>query len=292
MFPAVDQYPQECLFTTNFILPNGSPASLFESNCTGVVDTHFRWMQENSIDGILVQRFYGSFADQSSLQLLHQIRTAAEKYNRTFAIEYDLSGVQSSSSLSSSAVVSSILDDYSTNIAPLTTSPAYLHHDHRPVLQLWGFGIDKDKLRAADCATIFHAVRSASPNPYLILGVPFSWASDATDHPDYYSIYTQADVIQPWAVGAYSTPDDYETKYRDTTVPDKALTDKLGIKYAPSVTPGGSDRNREGNSGGRLGNRYNGTFYEAQLKKMLELKPFFVFGAMFDEYPEGKIRAE
>ena len=95
MFPAVEQYPEECLFTTNFILPDGSNASLFEFNCTGVVDTHFRWMQENSIDGILVQRFYGEFDDESYLQLLDQIRTAAEKYGRTFAVEYDLSGVES-----------------------------------------------------------------------------------------------------------------------------------------------------------------------------------------------------
>ena len=52
-------------------------------------------MQENSIDGILVQRFYGEFDDQSYLQLLDQIRTAAEKYGHTFAVEYDLSGVAS-----------------------------------------------------------------------------------------------------------------------------------------------------------------------------------------------------
>ena len=283
MFPAVEQYPEECLIPTNFILPDGSHASLFESNCTGVVDTHFRWMQENSIDGILVQRFYGEFADQSYLQLLSQIRTAAEKYGRTFAIEYDLSGVQSADF---SSVVSDILNDYTTNIVPFIASSAYLHHDGRPVLELWGFGINKTQLNAADCATIFHAVRSANPNPYVVLGVPFSWASDATNNPDYYNVYIQADVVQPWAVGAYQDIPTYESLYNSTSVPDKALTDKLGIKYAPSVTPGGSDRNREG-KGGPLGNRYNGTFYEAQLKNMLDLKPFFIFGAMFDEYPES-----
>ena len=283
MFPAVEQYPQECLFTTNFILPDGSNASLFESNCTGVVDTHFRWMQENNIDGILVQRFYGQFNDQSFLQLLNQIRTAAEKYGRTFAVEYDLSPVQSSDFAN---VVSELLNDYSTNIAPFMTSTAYLHHEGRPVLELWGFGIDKDKLNAADCATIFHALRSANPNPYVILGLGWDWASDATANPAYYNTYIQADVIQPWAVGAYSN-DSYEAFYNKTSVSDKTLTDQLGINYGPSVTPGGSDRNREG-SGGPLGNRYNGSFYEAQLKNMLELKPFFVFGAMFDEYPESK----
>ena len=283
MFPAVEQYPGECLFTTNFILPDGSKASLFESNCTGVVDTHFRWMQENSVDGILVQRFYGQFEDQSFLQLLDQIRTSAEKYGRTFAIEYDLSPVDSSDFTN---VVSEILDDYSTNIAPLMTSSAYLHHQGRPVVELWGIGVNKPKLTAADCATIFHAVRSANPNPYVLLGVQWSWASDATEDPDYYNVYTQADVIQPWAVGAYS-PDSYESFYNTTSVPDKALTDRLGLKYGPSVQPGGSDRNRQG-LGEPLGNRYNGSYYEAQLENMLNLKPFFIFGAMFDEFPESR----
>ena len=282
MFPAVEQYPDECLFYTKFGLPDGSLARLFESNCTGVVDTHFRWMQENSIDGILVQRFYGEFEDESYLQLLDQIRTAAEKYGRTFAVEYDLSGVTSADF---SSVVSELLDDYARNIAPFITSSAYLHHEGRPVLELWGFGVNKAKLNAADCATIFHAMRSANPNPYVLLGVEWDWASDATQNPDFYDVYVQADVIQPWAVGAYDR-DFYPTFYNRTSVPDKALTDQIGIKYAPSIQPGGSDRNRNG--GGPLGNRYNGTFYETQLKNMLELNPFFVFGAMFDEYPEGK----
>lgn len=240
-------------------------------------------MQENSIDGILVQRFYGEFEDQSYLQLLDQIRTAAETYGRTFAVEYDISGVQSSDFTN---VTSELLEDYASNIAPFMTSSAYLHHEGRPVLEIWGFGVNKDQLNAADCATVFHAMRSANPNPYVLLGVPFSWASDATENPDYYDVYIQADVVQPWAVGAYGN-DNYEALYNSTSVPDKALTDQLGIKYGPSVTPGGSDRNREG-LGGPLGNRYNGSFYEAQLENMLDLKPFFVFGAMFDEYPESQ----
>ncbi|CAL8580662.1 hypothetical protein XPA_006382 [Xanthoria parietina] len=283
MFPAVEQYPQECLFTTNFLLPDRSKAQLFESNCTGVVDTHFRWMQENSIDGILVQRFYGQFEDASFLQLLQQIRTAAEKYGRSFAVEYDLSPIASSDF---SNVVPSLLNDYTHNIAPLITSPAYLHQDGRPVLELWGFGIDKNKLSAPDCAAIFHALRSANPNPYVVLGVQWDWAFDRTQNPDYYNVYLQADVIQPWAVGPYNDPTSYEGFYQRTSIPDKALTDRLGIKYAPSITPGGSARNREG-KGKPLGNRYNGSYYEAQLKHMLDLKPFFVFGAMFDEFPES-----
>jgi len=33
--------------------------------------------------------------------------------------------------------------------------------------------------------------------------------------------------------------------------------------------------------------RYNGSFYEAQLSSAVDLKPSFIFGAMFDEMNEG-----
>lgn len=287
MLPAVEQYPNECLFTSNFILPDGSKAKLFESNCTGIVDTHFRWMQENSIDGILVQRFYGDIGDASFLQLLGQIRIAAEKYGRVFAVEYDLSQIKSSDF---SNVVSNLLHDYTTNVAPLVSSSAYLHHQGRPVLELWGFGIDKTKINAADCASIFHALRSANPNPYVIMGVQQAWRSERSSNPDYYNVYIQADVIQPWTVGAYDNSN-YQSFYSGTTVPDKALTDQLGIGYSPVVLPGSSDRNRNGGTGPfstqYSGNRYSGSFYEAQLQNVLKIKPKFVFGAMFDEFPEG-----
>ena len=66
------------------------------------------------------------------------------------------------------------------------------------------------------------------------------------------------------------------------------LTDQLGIGYSPVVLPGSSDRNRNGGTG-PFGNRYSGSFYEAQLKNVLKIKPKFVFGAMFDEFPECEI---
>jgi hypothetical protein len=283
MFPAVEQYPAECLFTTNFILPDGSHANLFESNCTGIVDTHFRWMQENSIDGILVQRFYNDINDASFKQLLGQIQTAAETYGRSFAVEYDLSQVESSSFAD---VVPNLLNDYTTVVAPLMSSPAYLHHQGRPVLELWGLGINKPQIAAADCSSMFHALRSASPNPYVIMGVEQAWRSEAQSNPDYYAVYVQADVIQPWTVGAYDNTN-YQGYYTGTSVPDKALTDQLGINYSPVIWPGGSDRNRQGNPSIPFGNRFNGTFYEAQLTNVLAQRPMFIFGAMFDEFPEG-----
>lgn len=182
------------------------------------------------------------YPEECFLQLLHLIRTAVEKYGRTFAVGYDLSSVRL---VDFTNVVSELFHNYTTNIVPLMTSSAYLHHEGRPMLELRGIGVDKTTMNAADSAKIFQAMRSAIPSPYILLGLQHDRASDAKSDPDYHNVYIKADVIQPWAVGAYGN-DNYQTFNRDTSVLDKALSDRFGIKYAPSITPGGSNRNQRG----------------------------------------------
>lgn len=63
--PDVSQYPANCLFNTQLTLPNGQPAQFYDSSCAGVVDLHFKWMQQYGLDGVIVQRFLGSVGDQS-----------------------------------------------------------------------------------------------------------------------------------------------------------------------------------------------------------------------------------
>ena len=63
--PDVSQYPANCLYDTALTLPNGQPAKFYDSTCDGVVDLHFKWMQQYGIDGVIVQRFSGSINDQS-----------------------------------------------------------------------------------------------------------------------------------------------------------------------------------------------------------------------------------
>lgn len=63
--PDVSQYPANCLFNTGLTLPNGQPAQLYDSTCNGVIDLHFKWMQQYGIDGVIVQRFIQSVSDAS-----------------------------------------------------------------------------------------------------------------------------------------------------------------------------------------------------------------------------------
>src|SRR6185436_3142106 len=64
-------------------LSNGQPATLFSSYDQQVVDTHFRWMEENEIDTAALQRFSpfgGEGPTRNGMTL--KVRSAAETYHR------------------------------------------------------------------------------------------------------------------------------------------------------------------------------------------------------------------
>lgn len=63
--PDVSQYPANCLFASTLTAPNGQPVQLYDNTCEGVVDLHFKWMQQYGIDGIIVQRFLSHLTDAS-----------------------------------------------------------------------------------------------------------------------------------------------------------------------------------------------------------------------------------
>ncbi|ETS03218.1 hypothetical protein M419DRAFT_122648, partial [Trichoderma reesei RUT C-30] len=44
--PDVSQYPANCLFASTLTAPNGQPVQLYDNTCEGVVDLHFKWMQQ------------------------------------------------------------------------------------------------------------------------------------------------------------------------------------------------------------------------------------------------------
>lgn len=63
--PDVSQYPTNCLFPSTLTAPNGQPVQLYDNTCEGVVDLHFKWMQQYGIDGVVVQRFLSHLSDAS-----------------------------------------------------------------------------------------------------------------------------------------------------------------------------------------------------------------------------------
>ncbi|KAF8860522.1 hypothetical protein BDZ45DRAFT_741183 [Acephala macrosclerotiorum] len=98
----------------------------------------------------------------------------------------------------------------------------------------------------------------------------------------------QVQCLQPWPIGAFSSISDLDWSLQNELLLGKAQAAEWGVKYLGAFTPGGSNRNavRAPADVPPFGNRYNGTFYEEQLRLFSNdtLKPCFNFDAMFDEY--------
>ncbi|GFP58681.1 hypothetical protein TASIC1_0011004800 [Trichoderma asperellum] len=283
--PDVSQYPANCLFNTQLTLPNGQPAQFYDSSCEGVVDLHFKWMQQYGIDGVIVQRFIQSVSDQSFITVLNQVQAAAEKYGLGFIVEYDVSGADSSQG----SVATAVLNDYNANIKKYTTSSAYIHQNGKPVTMVFGIGFSGFKVTAADSVNIASQLQAAGL--YVGFGVPEQWSGDVTGNTGFVQAYKKADFISPWTVGGYSDAG-YAGFHTSVQVPDAQLLKSLGKQYAPVVFPGTSAYHLNGGTNPSAFDyfpRYNGSFYSAQADALTTManKPLFIFSAMFDEVNEG-----
>ncbi|KAI1211129.1 uncharacterized protein F4807DRAFT_419130 [Annulohypoxylon truncatum] len=240
-------------------------------------------MADNGISGAFMQRFYGYINEANGgwVNILNYTKTAAEKYGRGFVIEYDLNGAATAST----NVTSTFLADLAA-LNYIISSPAYMHHNGKPVLEIWGFGIVTE-VTVDDGIAIVTALKNAGW--YVILGVQQAWHAElAANQPGGYGpVYQLADMLQPWTVGAYDI-NSYDSFHdgRQAVEDADALRD-LGIESSIVVWPGGSSSNANPSETFDHFPRWNGTFYQKQLDGAVNLKPNFIFGAMFDEVNEG-----
>jgi len=121
----------------------GNPAQLFSSGHSRTVDRHFRWMQQYGLDGVLVQRFVTDIPGNRSGGdvVLKNVMAAARHYGRVFAIEYDISGANAA------ALLATLQNDwkYLVETLAVTSQPGYLLHNGKPVLGVWGIGLNDAK---------------------------------------------------------------------------------------------------------------------------------------------------
>ncbi|KAI1451500.1 hypothetical protein F4805DRAFT_451247 [Annulohypoxylon moriforme] len=283
MIPNITGYPSECLFDTPFTPPDGGKAQFYTNDCEGVVDLHFKIMADKGISGAFMQRFYGYINEANGgwLNILNYTQIAAEKYGRGFVIEYDLNGAATAST----NVTSTFLADLAA-LSSITSSPAYMHHDGKPVLEIWGFGIVTE-VTVDDGIAIVTALKNAGW--YVILGVQQAWHAElaADQSGGYGPVYRLADMIQPWTVGAYDINSYGSFHDGRQAVEDADALRDLGIASSIVVWPGGSSSNANPSDPFDHFPRWNGTFYQKQLDGAVNLKPNFIFGAMFDEVNEG-----
>lgn len=281
MWPDVREYPAESLAVADEMkMLDGTPARLFSSIAPGVVDLHFRWMQEYGLDGALVQRFVSELQPDRTDRdtLLLQARVAAERTGRVFAVEYDLSGTPTEK------IIETITGDWRRLVAELgiTKSGRYLHHAGKPVVGIFGFFPDR-----FDAATA-HRILDVFADDHVIGGCPWYWRRGAENDTERDRVFERFGTIAPWNVGNAEGMKDRLKAKTSTCAEDQVEAHRTDVLFMPVVYPGfGWDNLKKINRGQSTIDRRKGAFLWEQFVTASELQVDCLKVAMFDEVDEA-----
>jgi len=284
-WPDFSEYPSECMYPTNLTYSNGAIPQVFSCFCPEVTDLHFSWLYNYSLDGAILQRFQVELNPSPALihrnKVAQNVRQSAEKWNRTFCIEYDTSGATPN--------VQQLQNDweYLVNNLTLTASPQYQKQNGKPVVFIFGLGLVGNAYTQQDSLAVlsyFH-----SQGVYVVGGSPYYWREGNQDsQQNFTNVYNTFDALSPWAVGRFGNLQGFNTALQTIVIPDKSYLDAHNQGYGPVIFPGFSWYNLQNhqdplNQIPRLG----GTFFNGQGSGISSVNPLFIFIAMFDEVNEG-----
>ncbi|GAA5483801.1 glycoside hydrolase family 71/99-like protein [Haloferula sargassicola] len=279
-------------YDTRLRKADGSTAQVFSSLDQQTVRTHFRWMREYGIDGAFLQRFGTETRDPRFREtldtVLQNVSTAAAAEGREWSLMYDASGLKPGE-------LGALRDDleHLLETKRLDVSAAnYGKYRGKPLLTTWGIGFgDRETDLDEWSAWIDHLHEQGFA---VMLGVPYYWRTldrDCIRDPRLHEVIAKADVVSPWAVGRFGTPDDAARLGREVVKKDLAWCQERKQGYLPVVFPGFSWHNLMKSRGTdakfdqipRLGGRF--LWSQAVAAKNAGCRSVYV--AMFDEMDEG-----
>ena len=292
LWPDVSELSPAERFASDFHFADGAAAEVFSSFVEPTVFRHFQWMQEYNIDGVFVQRFATGLRSVDSLRhnntVLSHCRGGASQHGRAYAIMYDLSGLGPGGT-------KWVIDDWQAmhSQSHLTSDPAYLRHNGQPVVAVWGVGFGDDrKYSIQECNELvdFFKTSAIEGGCTLMIGVPTFWREldrDSITDPALHQVLAKADVISPWTVGRYDSPQSAENYSRTTLAEDRRWCQDRGIELMPVAFPGFSWHNLKRGAVLDQIPRRGGEFLWAQLQGAQLAGADMVYVAMFDEVDEA-----
>jgi hypothetical protein len=180
----------------------------------------------------------------------------------------------------------------------ITDDRSYLHHKGKPVVAVWGVGFNNDK-REYTLEECENLVRFLKNDPRyggntVMLGVPTGWLSlsgDSVKDRKLHDIILHADIVSPWTVGRYGSPEGARRHAESRVARDIQWTNAHALDYLPVVFPGFSWHNLMKSKGksAPLGQipRQKGEFLWAQAVAFKQAGASMFYVAMFDEVDEG-----
>jgi hypothetical protein len=179
----------------------------------------------------------------------------------------------------------------------ITGDRAYLHHQGKPVVAIWGIGFnDGRKYSLVECETLIRFLKSDSKygGNLVMVGVPAGWRTldhDAVHDKKLLEIIRLADIVSPWNVGRYRDPASARNQATNRIQPDIAWCQANDKEYLPVIFPGFSWHNLMQTRGqDRPVNeipRRKGDFLWAQAVADRNAGASMLYVAMFDEIDEG-----
>ena len=292
VWPATAEYASEDLFVRpNTTLTGGGAARLFSSSRQGATNVHFRWMQENGIDGVFAQRFVCNPTDAGMLThldlVLQNEMNAAATYGRAWALEYDISGLPDAN----------ILDWLSTdwthlcNAFDIKNHSRYLYHSGKPVVIIWGMGFN-DTGHPATSTTAQSVITWFKNNGcFVIGGVPGKWRTldgDSRSGTAWRDVYRAFDGVTPWTVGRYKNASEITT-WKSRVVSDISECNSRSQLYMPTAWPrfGWDNMMNEPCGSTKVAPPRGGQHFWDQLYAWKSAGATCQFVAMFDEYDES-----
>lgn len=292
LWPDVSELDADERYVTPFVHADGKAAELFSPFNQKTVLRHFQWMKEYGIDGVWVQRF---ITDVSGLKgarhfnvVLNHCREGANLYGRTYAVMYDLSGL-------GAGQMTRVIDDWKRLVdhMQITKDPAYLHHNGKPAVSIWGLGFS-DNRRYTPTEGL-ELVKFFKDDPRyggctVMLGVPTFWRTlerDCVKDPVVHEVILKADIVSPWTVGRYGTPAQAARYATNTMKQDVEWCRTHGKEFLPVVFPGFSWHNMNPRSPLDQIPRLKGQFLWTQFAEAKKAGATMVYQAMFDEVNEG-----
>jgi len=224
-------------------------------------------------------------------QVLENSYREARKSNRAWGIMYDLSGLQPGNA-------DVIIEDWKRmkaehSVADTSVFPNYLEHRGKPLVALWGFGFSDRNPMWDDWRKLVKFFKE-SENCAVMLGVPTYWREmkrDALDDPALHELLANVDIVSPWTVGRYNSPEGAARHISSVVAADLKWCAEKDIAYLPVSFPGFSWRNLMKTRGknAELGAipRLGGRFFWSQIKGYQQAGATMLYVAMFDELDEG-----
>ena len=285
--PDLSEFDADELFPTSMTYSNGTPVKLYSAYSQKTVVRHFKWMKDNSLDGVFLQRFASELSSPSLFafrnHVTSSVRLGAETYGRVFAIMYDISGQPTNT------LVSTLTNDwqYLTNTLQVTQSPRYLRHNGKPVVAIWGFGFSGRSDTPQQAQQVINYFKSAGCT--VMGGLPTYWRTlnnDTQTNAAWAAVFRSFDIISPWSVGRYGDNNGADSFRTSLIVPDLAAAISAGREYMPVIFPGFSWTNLNAGPFNQIP-RHGGAFYWRQAYNAILSGCTMIYGAMFDEVDEG-----